>query len=130
MNGAKITFNTKDDDKDGDTTVDIRVDGTFDWPTAEAAARDSGNYEHFLDNTSYTIPLQISRFLVTRRMLLRGQLVIHITPHGGLGDDEWKFTFSLDFTFTNGESMHLDHPDKITMNQNENEKRFDIHSLI
>ena len=71
LNGATITFNTKDEDKDENTTVDIRIDGTYYWSTTEAAASASVSNVYFDDDppSSHSFPLQISKFLVTRSML-------------------------------------------------------------
>ena len=121
LNGATITFHTTNEDKDHNTTIDIKLDGQHYWVTAEDAAVASGDYGHFDDGSSHQVPLHITKFLVTRRSLRRGQVHITITPHGGLGQDTWKFTFSLDLKFTNGDPMHLEYPTEIKLENSDTE---------
>ena len=55
LNGATITFNTTNEDKDDNTTLHVNVSGSY-----HSAASADGDFSHFDDNSSYTVQLQIS----------------------------------------------------------------------
>jgi hypothetical protein len=130
LTSAAITFNTTTDDKDDNTTLDVNVLSVYGW---EIAASASGAYGVFHDHSSHQVPLQLSQSLVSRSRLQDGRVTVLITPQGLLDHDIWNFNFGLDFTFTNGTSMHIENPvtsmnPHISLNQDDNMMTFFINS--
>jgi hypothetical protein len=127
LTSAKITFNTsnddEDDNKDDNTVLFVEVKPYF---QANSLRILIGNIE-FKAGSSHEFPFNLEGFWITRSRLQRGQVEIDISPWG---NDTWKFNFSLDFTFTYSESMHLETPSAITLSQDSRSKTIDISSMI
>jgi hypothetical protein len=94
LTGATITFNTFNDDKDGDTFVRTTVTGTN-----GLAAVTSGFYGLFPDQSTHG-PFNLTvRSGVTWESLTDNHVGITITPNG---NDTWKFGFEVDLKFSDG----------------------------
>jgi hypothetical protein len=95
---ARIWFHTNDDDKDGDTRVEISVETVL----GIAVASLSDDLGHLDDHTDAgPFDLELVAF-PTRGQLRNGHVSIKIVPNG---DDSWHFNFVVDFLFADG--MHL-----------------------
>jgi hypothetical protein len=94
LTGAVITFNTFDDDKDGDTFVRATVTGAN-----GLAAVTSGFFGLFPDQSTKGPFRMALRSGVTWDSLTDNHVHITITPNG---NDTWKFGFEVDLTFSDG----------------------------
>ena len=92
---ASVSFNTRDDDKDHDTLVEVSVlllDGTV-------VAHVNDSFGHFGDN-GYAGPFDLKiRGGATRGALKTGHVIIKTAP---VGNDTWRFNFFLDLLFADG----------------------------
>jgi hypothetical protein len=128
LTSAKITFNTTTQNKDHNSLIEVTIKTIY---TGEYVGylNNPGDIE-FTEHSSNQYPLTLEGFWITRSRLQRGSVKIDFVPTGGLGNDKWKFNFSLDFTFTNGDSMHLETPSEITLTGDTQTTIFDMSSLI
>src|SRR3954453_15036719 len=94
LTGAQITFNTFNDDKDGDTFVRVTVNGDN-----GLAAVTSGFFGLFPDQSPRGPFRMTVRSGVKWETLTDNHVVITITPNG---NDTWKFGFEADLMFSDG----------------------------
>ncbi|MFD8307031.1 hypothetical protein ACFV29_32515 [Streptomyces sp. NPDC059690] len=95
LTSAKITFLTSGEDKDGDTTVSIKVVTA----AGKTAASAFDTFGRFGDGSVVPVNLLV-RKNITWDALQGGTVRLHIQPNG---DDTWKFGYRLDLTFDDGD---------------------------
>jgi hypothetical protein len=104
LTSAKVTFQTGDDDKRKESSLDIVVRNNSD----EIIAKAIDSYGLF-DNNTVNGPFDLEILNPTDISTVKdgGSLVLSWTPwSGGLGNtDEWHFSLSLDLAFSNGEHV-------------------------
>jgi hypothetical protein len=103
---AKITFQTGDDDKRKESSLDISVRDNSD----EIIAKAVDSYGLFDNNTvNGPFDLQVLNPADISTVKPGGSLVLSWTPwSGGLGNtDEWHFSLSLVLAFTDGEHVAI-----------------------
>jgi hypothetical protein len=92
LQSASFTFNTQDDDKDGDTQLRLEVLDNQNHVVAIA----NGTFGLFKDQSQNgPIPLRV-RGGITEGSLVGGHLDVLITPNG---NDTWKFDGEVDINF-------------------------------
>lgn len=124
LTGATITFNSTGNDKDPDTIVQIILSTVID---NEIVSYVADTFGYFDNPSSHQINLPLHRFSLPKSRVMRGHVKIIIEPNG---NDEWIFNFTLDFTFSNGESIHLGPNRDITLDQdNKISDMIDIRSM-
>ncbi|MFI5960226.1 PASTA domain-containing protein [Cryptosporangium sp. NPDC051539] len=107
LTSASVTFNTNDEDKDGDTLVRIRI-----WNKAGALVSLTENtYTHFDDNSvhgPYALNVPAG---VPMSDLQPGQFEIFIVPSGGsiftVPNDTWRFNYKAILNFSDGTSYKV-----------------------
>ncbi len=101
LTGARIWFQTTDDDKDDDTrvTVSIKSSGNTvaNWSGIEGEWRDN------MPTGPYT--LTVIEKIKKEVLLSSGQYVLVETPNG---KDEWHFNYGLELYFSDGTSKRYD----------------------
>lgn len=106
LESAKITFQTGDDDKRKESSLDISVRDNTDQIIAKAV--DSFG---LFDNNTVNGPfdLQVLNPSEISRVKQGGSMVLSWTPwSGGIGNtDEWHFSMSLVLAFSNGEHVAI-----------------------
>jgi hypothetical protein len=106
LTSAKITFQTGDDDKRKESSLDIAVRDNSDDMIAHAV----DSYGLFDNNTvNGPFDLEVLDKAEISTVKPGGSLVLSWTPwSGGLGNtDEWHFSLSLDLAFSNGEHVAI-----------------------
>jgi hypothetical protein len=104
LTSAKITFQTGDDDKRKESSLDISVRDNSDDMIAHAV----DSYGLFDNNTvNGPFDLEVLNKADISTVKPGGSLVLSWTPwSGGIGNtDEWHFSLSLDLAFSNGEHV-------------------------
>jgi hypothetical protein len=106
LSSAKITFQTGDDDKRKESSLDISVRDNTDALIAKVV--DSFG---LFDNNTINGPfdLQVLNPAHISTVKQGGSLVLSWTPwSGGLGNtDEWHFSLSLSLAFSDGEHVAI-----------------------
>jgi hypothetical protein len=103
---AKITFQTGDDDKRKESSLDISVRDKTD----QIIARAVDSYGLFDNNTvNGPFDLKIVNPASLPSVKPGGSLVLSWTPwSGGIGNtDEWHFSLSLDLAFSDGKHVAI-----------------------
>jgi hypothetical protein len=106
LTSAKITFQTGDDDKRKESSLDITVRDNSDEVIAKAV--DSyGLFDNNTVNGPFNLEVLNPADISTVRNV--GSLVLSWTPwSGGLGNtDEWHFSLSLVLAFSDGEHVAI-----------------------
>lgn len=106
LTSAKITFQTGDDDKRKESSLDIAVHDNSD----EIIARAVDLFGLFDNNTvNGPFDLQVLNTVDISTVKPGGSLVLSWTPwSGGLGNtDEWHFSLSLVLGFSDGEHVAI-----------------------
>lgn len=106
LTSAKITFQTGDDDKRKESSLDIAVHDNSD----EIIARAVDSFGLFDNNTvNGPFDLQVLNTVDISTVKPGGSLVLSWTPwSGGLGNtDEWHFSLSLVLGFSDGEHVAI-----------------------
>jgi hypothetical protein len=104
LTSAKITFQTGDDDKRKESSLDISVRDNSEDMIAHAV----DSYGLFDNNTvNGPFDLEVLNKADISTVKPGGSLVLSWTPwSGGIGNtDEWHFSLSLDLAFSNGEHV-------------------------
>lgn len=94
--GAGVRFNTTDNDKDGDTLVDVTVTNQ----SGTVIADKTGISGHYNNNSSTSVALDL-RNPVTKSQVSAGTVTVTIHPNG---NDHWDFNYELDLTYADGTS--------------------------
>ncbi|MGA3048460.1 MAG: hypothetical protein ABSD67_17640 [Terracidiphilus sp.] len=106
LESAKITFQTGDDDKRKESSLDISVRDKSD----EIIAKAVDSYGLF-DNNTVNGPFDLQILNPTHISAVKpgGSLVLSWTPwSGGIGNtDEWHFSLSLVLAFSDGEHVAI-----------------------
>jgi hypothetical protein len=106
LTAAKISFQTGDDDKRKESSLDISVRDNSDQIIAKAV----DSYGLF-DNNTLNGPFDLQIFSPAELSTVKpgGSLVLSWTPwSGGIGNtDEWHFSLSLDLAFSDGEHVAI-----------------------
>jgi hypothetical protein len=106
LTSAKITFQTGDDDKRKESSLDISVRDNSDQIIAKAV----DSYGLF-DNNTVNGPFDLEILNPARISTVKpgGSLVLSWTPwSGGIGNtDEWHFSLSLVLGFSDGEHVSI-----------------------
>ncbi|MBV8494192.1 MAG: hypothetical protein JO162_12040 [Alphaproteobacteria bacterium] len=106
LTSARITFQTGDDDKRKESSLDIAVRDKSD----QLVARAVDSYGLFDNNTvNGPFDLEILDPVDISRVKMGGSLVLSWTPWaGGIGNtDEWHFSLALDLAFADGEHVAI-----------------------
>lgn len=106
LTSAKITFQTGDDDKRKESSLDIAVRDSSD----EIIAKAVDSYGLFDNNTvNGPFDLEILNPADISTIKNGGSLVLSWTPwSGGIGNtDEWHFSLSLDLAFSDGKHVAI-----------------------
>jgi hypothetical protein len=106
LESAKITFQTGDDDKRKESSLDIAVRDNSD----QIIARAVDSYGLFDNNTvNGPFDLQVLNPADISTVKTGGSLVLSWTPwSGGIGNtDEWHFNISLVLAFSDGEHVAI-----------------------
>ena len=92
---ASVSFHTNDEDKDGDSQVEVTV-RLMDQTVVASIADEFG---HFDDNSDAgPFDLLITQ-AASRGALKTGSVAVKISPNG---NDTWRFNFFLDLLFDDG----------------------------
>jgi len=98
LENAWVVFHTTDDDKDGDTRIDLTV---YDERNRECAKL-GGEFDHF-DDHSINGPYELEiKNASEKEQMTRGRWWLHIDPEG---DDEWHFGLELLLLFSDGSTL-------------------------
>jgi len=89
-----LTFETTNDDKDGDTVVSISIDNR----TTAMGGGSVGGGQHWDDWSSHAAAVRVSNRI---DFYQAGQGHMNVTIHPN-GDDEWHFNVRLDMGFAGG----------------------------
>ena len=92
---ASVSFHTNDEDKDGDSRVQVTV-RLIDETVVARIADTFGPFDDHSDAGPFD--LLITR-ATTRGELKTGSVRVEIDPHG---DDTWRFNFFMDLLFEDG----------------------------
>jgi hypothetical protein len=92
---ASVTFQTNDEDKDGDTLVDFTVQ-LIDGTVVASFSNELGHFDNDAENGPFDLKLVDPR---TRGELKTGNVTLKISPDG---NDTWRFNFFLDLAFDDG----------------------------
>jgi hypothetical protein len=96
LTGVSITFHTNDEDKDGDTRVEVVVRLRNGGAIVAQIADELGHFDDNSDNGPFDL-LVLDR--ASRDDLKAGGVAISIAPNG---NDTWRFNFFLDLRFSDG----------------------------
>jgi hypothetical protein len=89
---ASITFQTYDEDKDGDTLLDVTV-ALMDGTVVAQVSDFFGTFHDLREDGPYDLELVDPR---TRGEMKGGNVTLKISPNG---NDTWRFGFFLDLLF-------------------------------
>jgi hypothetical protein len=98
--GAKVSFHTNDEDKDGDTNITVTVQQS----NGIIAARvdDSfGGFPNDSDKGPYCLTIMNAG---PKSAVAGGSVTVRIDPNG---DDTWRFNFSITLLFSDGSSFDI-----------------------
>jgi hypothetical protein len=111
LTSARISFFTKTDGKNDDTSLSIQLNDRYEIIAAlEIPAKGDGNPGvTFTGTNRYQLPLRLP-LSSTKDDIEHGILKLIIHPYGLTGD-EWVFNVGLDFTFSDGTHLYAEnHP--------------------
>ena len=113
---VSITFHVEDDDKDHDTKVWARVK----VGSKAIAARDGfGDGVTYKDWEHRKVELEkVDKQLTPERVEDGARVFLKIEP---VGNDDWSFTYTLTFEFSDGSTIEMDHRDKIHLSRRRSE---------
>ena len=92
---ASVSFHTNDEDKDGDTQVDVTV-RLIDQTVVASISDEFGHFDDHSDAGPFDLLIKQA---ATRGALKTGSVAIKIEPNG---NDTWRFNFFLDLLFDDG----------------------------
>ena len=92
---ASVTFQTYDEDKDGDTLLDVTV-ALMDGTVVAQVSDFFGTFHDLHEDGPYDLELVDPR---TRGEMKGGNVTLKITPNG---NDTWRFGFFLDLLYDDG----------------------------
>src|SRR5262245_55071611 len=93
---ASVSFHTNDEDKDGDSRVELTVRLMDQTGVVASIADESGHFDDHSDAGLFDLLITQA---ATRGMLKTGSVAVKIEPNG---DDTWRFNFFLDLLFDDG----------------------------
>ena len=95
---ASVSFHTNDEDKDGDSRVEVTV-RLMDQTVVASIADEFGHFDDHSDAGPFDLLITQA---ATRGALKTGSVAVKIDPNG---DDTWRFNFFLDLLFE--DNAHL-----------------------
>ena len=118
---VRITFHVKDDDKDDDTKV---------WAKVKVGSKTIASLDGFGDGTTYKdwghykVKLDTVDKQLTREKVEAGAKVsLKIET---VGNDDWRFTYTVTFEFSDGSTIEMDQRDKIHLSRRNNEGEYSV----
>ena len=117
LKGAEITFHTRGDDKDHDTTISVyaRI-GEARIASREAFANDT-KFPDWKDNGPFALDNIDSK--ITKDQVKNGvKTKIRIKT---VGHDTWKFNYTITFRFSDNSTIDMKHDPEIKLDQDNRE---------
>jgi hypothetical protein len=92
---ASVSFHTNDEDKDGDSQVEVTV-RLMDQTVVASIADEFGHFDDHSDAGPFDLLITQA---ASRGALKTGSVAVKISPNG---NDTWRFNFFLDLLFDDG----------------------------
>jgi hypothetical protein len=92
---ASVSFHTNDEDKDGDSQVEVTV-RLMDQTVVASIADEFGHFDDHSDAGPFDLLITQA---ANRGALKTGSVAVKISPNG---NDTWRFNFFLDLLFDDG----------------------------